>query len=182
MNWDWNFAFDFDDFFGPVGKHGRRGRGRGPKRGFFRAGEVRLALLSLLADQPGHGYALMKRLEERSGGLYQASAGTIYPVLQQLEDEGCVRSTEEDGKRVYTITDEGKAEVAKAEERVERIWRRADKWQEWGCHMGPDTVEVAAALGRLTKAAFGAAVRGDAVAEEVIGVLKRARKELEELA
>ena len=89
MNQGWGFGFDLNDFFGGGG---RGGWSRGPRRGFFRSGEVRLALLSLLEQAPGHGYDLMKRLEERSGGLYQASAGTIYPVLQQLEDEGLVRS------------------------------------------------------------------------------------------
>lgn len=181
MNWEWGFGFDLGDFFGE-GRRGPRGRWRGPRRGFFRPGEVRLALLSLLADEPGHGYELMKRLEERSGGLYQASAGTVYPVLQQLEDEGLVRSREAEGKRVYEITDRGRQELGEESERVERIWRRARKWREWGCHMGPDTVEVAAAVGRLTKAAFGVAATGEESAERVREVLNRARKEIEELA
>ena len=79
----WGLGFDLGDFFGGPGA-----RRHGPRRGSFRGGEVRLALLSLLDQAPGHGYDLMKRLEERSGGMYQASAGTVYPVLQRLEDEG----------------------------------------------------------------------------------------------
>jgi len=70
---------------------GRRHGGGGGPWGwgrFFGAGEVRLALLSLLENEPKHGYQLMKDLEDRSGGLYRASAGTIYPTLQLLEDEG----------------------------------------------------------------------------------------------
>src|SRR5512142_152279 len=104
--------------------------GFGPRGGgsFFRAGEVRLALLSLLADGPAHGYELMKRLEQRSGGTYQASAGTVYPVLQQLEDEGLATSELQDGKKVYRITEAGQAELAKEAEAVERIWRRARGW------------------------------------------------------
>lgn len=180
MNWDWSFAFDLGDFF-DTGR-GPRGRWRGPRRGFFRSGEVRLALLSLLADEPGHGYELMKRLEERSGGLYRASAGTVYPVLQQLEDEDLVRAREAEGKKVYEITEAGRAELDEEADRVERIWRRAGKWREWGCHMGPDTVEVAASIGRVTKAAFTAASGSDQNAERVRDVLERARKELEELA
>ena len=131
MNWDW--IFDFSDF-------GPRGGWRGPRRGFFRSGEVRLALLSLLAESPGHGYQLMKRLEKRSGGLYQASAGTIYPVLQQLEDEGLVRSHEEDGKR---------AGVSEGSLR----WR-----VEQGIEMGrPSLLEVEAELegGRVVRAHVG---------------------------
>jgi DNA-binding PadR family transcriptional regulator len=63
----------------------------GPGR-FFGPGEVRLALLSLVAEAPSHGYELMKKLEERSAGVYRASAGTVYPTLQQLEDEGLIGS------------------------------------------------------------------------------------------
>ena len=174
MSWDWSLGFDFSDFVG-----GRGGRW-GPRRGFFRSGEVRLALLSLLAESPGHGYDLMKRLEQRSGGLYQASAGTVYPVLQQLEDEGLVRGREAAGKKVYQITEAGRAGVQREDERVQRIWRRAGKWREWGCQVGPDTVEVAGAVGRLTRAAFQAATReGERNAEKVLEVLSRARRELE---
>lgn len=180
MNWDWSFAFDLGDFF-ETGR-GPRGRWRGPKRGFFRSGEVRLALLSLLADEPGHGYELMKRLEERSGGLYRASAGTVYPVLQQLEDEGLVASIEEGGKRVYRITGEGRRVLAAEKETVDRIWRRAGRWREWGCHLGPDTVEVAAAVGRLTKTAFRRASEGDEETRAaVIEALNRARREIDTL-
>src|SRR5262249_1277993 len=145
--WGWGLGFDLGDFFGDARRHG-------PRRGFFRGGEVRLALLSLLDQAAGHGYDLMKRLEERSGGLYQASAGTVDPVLQQLEDEGLIRSREADGKKVYEITDAGRAELGRQTEAVERIWQRAGRWREWGCRMGPDTIEVASAVGRLTRAAF----------------------------
>lgn len=171
----WGFGFDLHDFFG-----GGRGGWRGPRRGFFRPGEVRLALLSLLEQAPGHGYDLMKRLEQRSGGLYQASAGTIYPVLQQLEDEGLVRSRESDGKKVYEIADAGRAELGRQKDAVEGIWTRAGKWREFGCRVGPDTVEVAATLGRLTRAAFSAAA-DDKRAERVVEILNRARTELEAL-
>src|SRR6516225_9161139 len=78
---------------------------------FFGPGEVRLALLSLLGDAPMHGYELMKRLEERSGGIYRASAGTIYPTLQQLEDEGLVASETLEGKKIYRLTDSGRGEL-----------------------------------------------------------------------
>ncbi len=100
----------------------------GPGR-FFGPGEVRLALLSLLADEPMHGYELMKRLEERSGGIYRASAGTIYPTLQQLEDEGHIVSDSVDGKRVYKLTEAGRRELAERDEAVRQIWRRARRWE-----------------------------------------------------
>lgn len=175
MDFDW--IFDWDIGAGPR----RRGR-RGPRRHFFRQGEVRLALLSLLDDGPAHGYELMKRLEERSGGMYRASPGTVYPVLQQLEDEGLVRSTEEDGKRVYALTEAGSAELERHQEHVERIWKRAGGWKEWGVHMGPESAEIWSSWGRLSKAAFKAAARSDFEdTEKVREILDRARRELEEL-
>src|SRR3984893_17776793 len=78
---------------------------------FFGPGEVRLALLSMLGEAPMHGYELMKQLAERSGGIYRASAGTVYPTLQQLEDEGLVASDSKEGKRVYAITEAGSEEL-----------------------------------------------------------------------
>src|SRR5215469_18329943 len=100
-------------FWGFAGAHpwaafafGRRGR-------FFEAGEVRLAILSLLSEGPKHGYQLMKELAERSGGVYKASAGSVYPTLQQLEDEELVTSDQQAGKRVYRLTAAGRRELQK---------------------------------------------------------------------
>src|SRR5271157_4581085 len=93
--------------------------GRGGR--FFGTGEIRLAILSLLGEGPKHGYQLMKELEERSGGLYRASAGSVYPTLQQLEDEELIASAQPDGKRVYAITDSGRKELERDPEAVRRI-------------------------------------------------------------
>src|SRR5436305_987014 len=98
---------------------------------FFEGGEVRLALLSLLNEGPKNGYQLMKEMKERSGGLYRASAGTIYPTLQLLEDEGLIQPTQQEGKRVFELTDAGRAELARDPEAVRRIWARAEHWEDW---------------------------------------------------
>jgi DNA-binding PadR family transcriptional regulator len=97
--------------FGPMGfGSGGFGRGRGgPRRA--RRGDVRTALLRLIAERPMHGYDLIKELEQRSGGMWRPSPGSIYPTLQLLEDEGLLRGEEQDGKRVYSITDAGRAEL-----------------------------------------------------------------------
>jgi DNA-binding PadR family transcriptional regulator len=79
----------------------------------MRRGDIRTALLAVLAEGPGHGYDVIKTLEEKSGGAWKPSPGSVYPTLQLLEDEGLVRSTERDGKRVYEITDDGRAEAAR---------------------------------------------------------------------
>lgn len=78
----------------------------------FGHGSLRLYLLSLLAERPRHGYELMQALSERFGGTYSPSAGTIYPRLAKLEDEGLVTKTAGDRKTVYEITDAGRAELA----------------------------------------------------------------------
>jgi DNA-binding PadR family transcriptional regulator len=101
------------------GGRGRRGGGRdgrwgGPR---MRRGDVRTAVLAVLTEGPGHGYDVMQNLEDKSGGNWRPSPGSIYPTLQLLEDEGLVRSTERDGKRVFEITDAGRTESA---ERIEQ--------------------------------------------------------------
>jgi DNA-binding PadR family transcriptional regulator len=73
---------------------------------------VRPAILAVLVDRPMHGYQVIQELEERSGGRWRPSAGSVYPTLQLFEDEGLVRSQEVDGRRVYTLTDAGNAAAA----------------------------------------------------------------------
>jgi DNA-binding PadR family transcriptional regulator len=84
-------------------------RGRRPKA---RRGDVRAAALLLLAEEPRNGYGIMQALEERSEGMWRPSPGSVYPALQQLEDEGLVRSAETDGRRLHHLTDAGRAYVA----------------------------------------------------------------------
>ncbi|HEY7735501.1 MAG TPA: PadR family transcriptional regulator [Candidatus Limnocylindrales bacterium] len=73
-----------------------------------RRGDVRPAILAALQESSMHGYQVIQELEARSGGRWRPSAGSVYPTLQQLEDEGLVRSEEVDGRRTYTLTDEGR--------------------------------------------------------------------------
>jgi len=94
--------------FGPGGPFGPEGTFWGGQR-FFGRGDVKYALLELLQERPMHGYEMMKALEERSGGFYAASAGTIYPTLQMLEDRGLITSSQAEGKKIYSITDLGRA-------------------------------------------------------------------------
>jgi DNA-binding PadR family transcriptional regulator len=96
--------------FGPGGPggRGRGGRGHGPGRGRRPRGNVRAAVLALLAEEPRHGYAIMTELAERSGGLWRPSPGSVYPVLQQLQDEGLVTAEESEGRKVFAITEAGR--------------------------------------------------------------------------
>ena len=87
----------------------------------FSHGDLRLYLLRLLDEAPRHGYDLMQALSDRTGGTYTPSAGTIYPRLAKLEDEGLVTKTVDGRKTVYEITDAGRAEVAERAHELEGI-------------------------------------------------------------
>jgi DNA-binding PadR family transcriptional regulator len=91
----------------------------------FAHGALRLYMLSLLEDHPRHGYELMQLLEDRFLGMYTPSAGTIYPRLASLEEDGLVAHDVVDGKRVYRLTDAGRAEVASRGDEIDRISERA---------------------------------------------------------
>jgi DNA-binding PadR family transcriptional regulator len=92
---------------GPAG-FGMRDRQTGPR---VARGDVRGAALLLLADRPMHGYQMIQDISDRSGGIWQPSAGSVYPALQQLEDEGLVRAEEAEGRRVYHLTEAGRTHV-----------------------------------------------------------------------
>ncbi len=91
----------------------------GSGRRYFSRGGVKFALLELLEGENMHGYQMMKALEEQSGGTYQPSAGSIYPTLQMLRDQGFVESSKQDGKRVFQITAEGRIYLREEKEKAE---------------------------------------------------------------
>jgi DNA-binding PadR family transcriptional regulator len=100
------------------GPHRRRhGRHGGPRPFGRRAGrgDIRAAILTLLAEEPMHGYQIIQELTERTGGVWRPSPGSVYPTLQQLQDEELVREAQSDsGKRVYELTDAGREQAAGA--------------------------------------------------------------------
>ena len=91
-------------------------RSRFEKRSGTRAGrgEVRSAVLALLAERPMHGYQIIREIEERSNGSWKPSAGSVYPTLQLLADEGLIRAEESNGRKIYSLTDAGREDVAHA--------------------------------------------------------------------
>jgi DNA-binding PadR family transcriptional regulator len=158
-----------------------------PRHGrFFDNGEVRLAILSLLADGPKHGYQLIKEMQERSGGIYRASAGTVYPTLQLLEDEAMIESEKQEGRRVYSLTDAGRAELGRDPEAIHRIWERAESWGDWAGQVNSKTLLVTAgSLKKFVKSALRAAhsAEGDARREEQVKkIIRRACEDLDDLA
>lgn len=154
--------------------------GGGPR--FFGRGDIKYALLELLQERPMHGYEMMKALEERSGGFYVASAGSIYPTLQMLEDRGLVSVNQEDGKKVYSITDTGRAFLA------ERY--KEDEGRQWhgfgpGRHRpGPEFHALrneAGEVARLFVIAGRSSFRDAEKLTRLRSILERTRKELTDL-
>jgi DNA-binding PadR family transcriptional regulator len=104
--------------FGPWGGPGRTWRA--PKA---RRGDIRAAILAVLAEQPMNGYQIIQEIANRSSGVWKPSPGSIYPTLQQLEDEGLVQvETDSGGRRAYTLTDEGRAYVTEHADEVSAPW------------------------------------------------------------
>lgn len=101
------------------------GRGWGDRRR-MRRGDVRGEVLSALVDGPAHGYEVIRRLEERSGGRWRPSPGSIYPTLQMLEDAGLVRASEQDGRRTYTLTEDGRSEAEQHAAQTPADWSDDD--------------------------------------------------------
>jgi len=122
---DWGLGDIFNFEWGPKVFGFRMGGQRHRRRTqMFESGEVKFVILRLLKEKPRHGYEIIKALEERLAGCYTASAGTVYPTLQLLEDQGYVRVVEENGKKVYHITPEGEAFLEKNKEAIEDIFDR----------------------------------------------------------
>lgn len=109
-------GFDPRAGWGPGGPGFGRGRGRG-RGGRAGRGDVRLGILTLLGEAPMHGYQIIQELAERSGGLWRPSPGSIYPTLSALEDEGLVKADQQEGKRVFELTDAGRAVLAESADR-----------------------------------------------------------------
>lgn len=177
-------AWGFDPA-GMAGFWGAGGGGRwggGPGRGrVFGHGDLKYVVLSLLAEKPRHGYEIIKELEERVGGAYSPSPGTVYPTLSLLEDLGyaAVR-TEEGNRKVYEITDEGRRHLEENREAVDDIFDRVDEFGSF--FFGPAMAGLGRAFGGLGRATFRAAMRHQGDEEwtrRVREILERATREVE---
>jgi len=155
-------------------RYGREGREGGWRRGGrMRRGDIRTAVLALLAEEPGHGYEIIQRLEDKTGGAWRPSPGSVYPTLQLLEDEGLARSVERDGKRVYEITATGRDEAAqRIEEAGGTPWELAER-HHGGIGQFRDAIkQLAMASGQVMKSGTPEQI------ERTNEILKRARKEI----
>lgn len=126
----WEQAPEARGRHGLGGRHGRWERGFGGGR-LFDAGDLKLVILKLLAEEPSYGYQLMKRMEERLAGGYTPSAGVIYPTLTMLEEEGLASvSTSSDNKKIYTVTPAGLEFLEQNKQRIDELFARLDEASE----------------------------------------------------
>jgi DNA-binding PadR family transcriptional regulator len=140
----------------------RGGPGFGPGR-VFGKGDLKYVILDLLKDRPAHGYELIRALEERFRGFYSPSPGSVYPTLQLLEDMGYVSATQRDGKKVYSITDEGREFLKQNRRSIEDIWGRAD--EGWDPELAAEMREIWREVGGLGRL-FGGELRAGRVDPE----------------
>ena len=162
---------------GPGRRRGRAGPGgyggfSGPRGPRARRGDVRAALLALLAEEPRNGYQLMQEIEQRSDGIWRPSPGSVYPALQQLEDEGLVTTVQTDGGRDYQLTDAGRSAVAD----------RGDAPAPWDAVKedgGPAPRRVGHLIKEVAMAAAPVIQTGDAAQlEKAEALLKETRRKL----
>jgi DNA-binding PadR family transcriptional regulator len=96
----------------------------------FEKGDLKYVILNLLKEKPSHGYEIIRALEDHFHGFYTPSAGSVYPTLQMLNDMGYVSSSEQDGKKTYTITEEGKKFLEEQQDVIDKIEGQMKEW--WG--------------------------------------------------
>lgn len=157
-----------------------RGSGRRRKQ-MFESGEVKFVILRLLREKPRHGYDVIKELEDRFAGCYTPSAGTVYPTLQMLEDQGHVRSEEQDGKKVYHITPDGERFLEANSELLDDIFVRVRETVHGiaGGTMG----ELHSAFARLASVTYKRAWRHGPehpTLDRVVAILRRATEDVEQ--
>ena len=148
----------------------------------FEQGDLKYVILRLLDEKPRHGYDIIKELEQRFGGAYSPSPGTVYPTLTMLEDLGYARATlEEGGKKIFEITDEGRAHLAEHRSTVDDIFERIAQFtgQLFGGGMG-ELHEAFKTLGRVTYMTARAR-RDPEQLRKIQEILERASREIEGL-
>jgi len=149
----------------------------------FHKGDFKYLILDLLKDKPRHGYEIIRELEDRFHGFYSPSPGTVYPTLQYLEDMGYVTSREQDGKRVYTITEAGLKFLIEQADTVNDIRDHVrGHWHEWGSDFGRQFRDVMREYGEIGRT-LGQRVRkiSSDKLPRIGAVLKNALTEIEKI-
>ena len=176
-----------DDPFGGWGGRGGGGGGRGPRgRGrMFAGGELRLVLLKLVADEPRHGYELIKAVEELTDGHYAPSPGVVYPTLSLLADEGAIAEAEgagEGARKLFAATEQGRAELSENEKEVEALIARLRRVGEReGRGRSPELFRAMANLGGVLRNRARDGGFDKAALEEIVDIIDDAARRIERL-
>jgi len=173
------FHFEFDDN-GWSG--GRRGGGRRSRR-MFESGELRLVLLKLIADEPRHGYDLIRAIEDLTGGEYAPSPGVVYPTLTLLQDMGLIEEAPGEGPRKpFQVTDEGRAHLQEKADEVEALFDRLREFAPKESHHGGATIGrgiqnlMAAVRNRVSRVGWD-----EELTHEITSILDEAAQRIERL-
>lgn len=134
------------------GRGGRHGRGGGWGRRFFEHGALRVIALALIAERPRNGYEIIKAIGEKTGGAYEPSPGVIYPALTLLEESGQIRAIEADGKKVFEITDDGRATLDANRRVLDAFEERLGSFSDHDRGDRSQRREIRRAVGRLIAA------------------------------
>ena len=159
-------------------------RGRRQRRGrMFGTGELRLALLALIAENPSHGYELIKAIEEMTGGAYAPSPGAVYPTLQLLEDEGAIAEADAEGsKKPYAVTPQGEAELEERKVEVAELLRRLGRHGERNSTVrSHDVFRAMGNLGSVLKNRAKAGKLDEATINEIVDMIDEMAKRIERL-
>jgi DNA-binding PadR family transcriptional regulator len=155
---------------------------RGPRA---RRGDVRVAILAVLADGPLNGYQVIQQIAERTGGAWRPSPGSVYPTISQLEDEGLVEGDDDRGRRTLRLSDAGRAYLDEHEGEVAAVWapfeEQADPRRDEGDEgdVGMDFASLKPELGRVMNAVWQIITTGtDDQRRAAVGVLVEARRGL----
>jgi DNA-binding PadR family transcriptional regulator len=164
------------------GRHGRHRFGGEFGGRLFDNGELRLVILSFIAEKPSHGYEIIKGIEEQMGGSYVPSPGVVYPTLSMLEDEGFATVNSEGGKKLYTITDAGRAELKTNKARIEQLLGRIRQVGEaFGSGRTPQVMRAMHNFKLALKMRFA---QGDMTSDQikrVAEIIDNAAKEIESI-
>ncbi len=167
---------------GPGPGPGRRGR-RGRRGRMFAQGELRLALLALIAENPSHGYELIKAIEDMTGGDYAPSPGAVYPTLQLLADEGAITEADAEGsKKPFRVTEQGQAELETRKDEVEGLMRRLGRHGESRTTVrSHDVFRAMGNLGNVLKNRARAGKLDEATINEIVDMIDEMAKRIERL-
>jgi DNA-binding PadR family transcriptional regulator len=182
-NFGWAFAVRPENLgFDPGAFWAGRGKSRGGPFGgarMFDQGHLKFVILRLLAEKPRHGYEIIKEIEDRFGGMYSPSPGTVYPTLTLLEDLGYARARpEESGKKIYEITDEGRTHLAENQPLIDDIFSRIAEFAQ--NIFGEPMMEVHRAMKNVGAAIYTAKTssRSPEQIQKIREILERAANEI----